>query len=239
MKGVVLAAGEGTRLRPLTAETPKALLDVGGRPILTRCFEQLVDLGVTELIVVVGYEGERIRERYGESFSGVPISYARQAKREGMAHALLAAADSLDEPFVLMDGDGVVSCDLQRLVERQRESEVDGTILVDSIPASAAREKMVCVLDEHDALVGWENKPENPPDPSLVAASVQTATPKLLDACRRVERSPRGEFEMSDAIGARLADGAHIVGVRCDGWMVNVNTPADLARANELVEERE
>lgn len=239
MKGVVLAAGEGTRLRPLTAATPKGLLDVGGRPILTRCFERLVDLGVTELVVVVGYEGDRIRERYGEAFAGVPISYAVQHERDGMAHALLAAEDHLDGPFVLMDGDGVVSCDLRRLVERHRDPAVDGTVLVEEVPASAAREKMVCVLDENDELVGWENKPEEPPDPSLVAASVQTATPALLDACRAVERSPRGEFEMSDAIGHRIADGARIVGIRCDGWLVNVNTPADLARANELVRERD
>lgn len=237
MKAVVLAAGEGTRLRPLTADTPKGLLDVGGRAILTHCFERLVGIGVEELVVVVGYEGEQIIERYGDVFDGVPIVYAEQCEREGMAHALLAAEEHVDGQFVLVDGDSIVRCDLRRLVDRQRDPAVDGTMLVHEVPAAAAREKMVCVVNERDELVARRQKPEAPPDPSLVAASVQTCSPGLFNACRRVERSPRGEFEMSDAIAIRLAEGATIVAVRCDGWLVNVNTPRELARADRRVRE--
>ncbi|EMA50636.1 sugar phosphate nucleotidyltransferase [Halococcus salifodinae] len=232
MKAVVLAAGEGTRLRPLTAETPKAVLEVGGKPIIEHCFEQLVDLGVETLVVVVGYEGERIIERYGDSFAGVPITYTHQREREGMAHALLTAEAHVDGPFVLMDGDSVVRCDLKELVDRQRDPSIDGTVLVEEVSAAAAREKMVCVLNERDEIVARRQKPDDPPDPSLVAASVQTATPALFDACRRVERSPRGEYEMSDAIRIRIEADATIAAVRCDGWLVNVNTPAELRRTD-------
>lgn len=238
MQGVVLAAGEGTRLRPLTADTPKGLLEVGGEPILTRCFEQLVGLGVSELVVVVGYEGDQVVERYGDEFREVPVTYARQHEREGMAHALLTAEEHVEGPFVVMDGDSVVRCSLQKLVERQRDATTDGTVLVHEVSAAAAREKMVCVTDERGHLTSYEQKPENPPNPSLVAASVQTCSPAMFDACRRVERSPRREFEMSDAIGIRLAEGATIHAVRCDGWLVNVNTPADLALVDRRVRER-
>jgi glucose-1-phosphate thymidylyltransferase len=238
MKAVVLAAGEGTRLRPLTDETPKGLLDVGGKPILSHCFEALVDLGVEALVVVVGYEGERIVARYGDSFAGVPIAYTHQHEREGMAHALLTAEEHVEEPFVAMDGDGVVRCDLDRLVDRQHDPAIDGTVLVEEVSAEAAREKMVCRLNDRDEIVGQRQKPADPPDPSLVAASVQTATPQLFDACRRVERSPRGEYEMSDAIRLRIEAGATIAAVRCEGWLVNVNTPAELRRADRLVREK-
>jgi dTDP-glucose pyrophosphorylase len=237
MKAVVLAAGEGTRLRPRTAETPKGLLEVGGKPILTHCFEQLVDCGAEEVVVVIGYEGDQITEHYGDGFAGVPVTYARQSEREGMAHALLTAEEHIDGPFMLMDGDSIVRCDLQRLVERQRDSTVDGTVLVQEVPPRAAREKMVCILNERGDIVARENKPNDPPDPSLVAASFQTATPKLFDACRRVERSSRGEYEMSDAIGHRIEAGARIAAIRCDGWLINVNTPADLAQADRRVRE--
>ena len=165
------------------------------------------------------------------------MTYAYQHEREGMAHALLEAEEYVDGPFVLMDGDGVVRCDLHRLVERQRDSAVDGTVLVEEVSTAAAREKMVCIVNEHGELVAREQKPENPPDPSLVAASVQTGTQKLFDACRRVERSPRGEYEMSDTIGLRIADGATIAAIPCDGWLVNVNTPRDLALADRRVRE--
>jgi dTDP-glucose pyrophosphorylase len=235
MKAVVLAAGEGTRLRPLTAETPKGLLEVGGKPILTHCFEQLTDLGAEELVVVIGYEGDQIMEHYGGSFVGVPITYTRQHEREGMAHALMTAEEYIDGPFMLMDGDSIVRCDLQKSVERQHDSAVDGTVLVQEVSARTAREKMVCILNERGDIVARENKPDDPPDPSLVAASFQTATPKLFDACRHIERSPRGEFEMSDAIGRRIEAGARITAVRCDGWLLNVNTPEELARADRRV----
>lgn len=88
MDGLVFAAGEGTRPRPLTDDTPKPLLTVGGRPILTHCLDTLVDLDVDRLVIVVGYRGDAIVDPYGDEFRG-PIEYARQENRSGMAHALL------------------------------------------------------------------------------------------------------------------------------------------------------
>ena len=74
MKAVVLAAGEGTRLRPLTEDKPKGMVEVDGQPILTHCFDQLVDLDADELMIVVGYLKERIIDHYGDEHDGVPIT---------------------------------------------------------------------------------------------------------------------------------------------------------------------
>jgi glucose-1-phosphate thymidylyltransferase len=81
MQAVVLAAGEGTRLRPLTEDKPKGMVEVADKPILTHCFEQLVELGADELYAVVGYKKEAIIEYYGDEFEGIPITYAHQRER--------------------------------------------------------------------------------------------------------------------------------------------------------------
>lgn len=236
MQGVVLAAGEGTRLRPRTKNKPKPMVEVGGRPILSHVLDNLLALDVEELVVVVGYQGDVIVEHYGDSYEGVPVTYARQEPREGMAHALLQAEPYVNGEFVLMDGDGVVDADLRRLVERQREPGTDATVLVEAVSAEAARSKAIVERDDDGRLVRIEKEPENPPDPSYVAASAHTFAPGVFDACRRVERSPRGEFELSDAID-RLARDGTVYAVECDGWLRNVNTEADLRAARQRLGE--
>jgi len=229
--GLVFAAGRGSRLRPLTDDTPKPLLPVDGRPILEHCLETLADLGVDRLVVVVGYRAGQVIDHVGETFRDLPVAYARQDERLGMAHALLAAEDHLDGDVAMLDGDCLVEADLRPLVERHRDPGVDGTLLLTRVSAVAARSKAVVDRDDEGRLLGIRKEPDDPPDPALVAASVQTATPALLDACRAVRQSPRGEYEMAAAIQRLIDDGKRIVGVEADGWHANVNTPEDLAAA--------
>ncbi|MDL5361652.1 sugar phosphate nucleotidyltransferase [Halalkalicoccus sp. NIPERK01] len=236
MDALVFAAGEGTRLRPLTATKPKPMLEVGGEPILTRCLRTLTDLGARRLIVVVGYCSDLVTDYYGDSFSGIPIEYVHQHKREGMAHALLTAADRVSGDVMLMDGDSVFDCDLSSLVECHRKRDVDGTVLLERVPREAARSKAICSCDNESTIHRIVNRPDDPPDPSYVAAGFQTATPALIDACRRVERSPRGEYEMAAAIQYAIDNGERLLGIEPKGWHLNVNTPADLERAREYFE---
>ncbi|MEM4780113.1 MAG: sugar phosphate nucleotidyltransferase [Halalkalicoccus sp.] len=236
MDGLVFAAGEGTRLRPLTATKPKPMLEVGGEPILTHCLRTLAGLGAERLLVIVGYRGDVVTDHYGDSFSGVPIEYVHQHEREGMAHALLAAADHITGDVLLIDGDNAFDCDLSPLVERHREPGVDGTVLLERVSRETARSKAICARDDEGAIRRIVNRPDDPPEPSYVAAGFQTATPALIDACRRVERSPRGEYEMAAAIQHAIDGGERIVGVEPDGWHLNVNTPADLEEARTYFE---
>lgn len=84
MQAVVPAAGEGTRLRPLTAEQPKGLVEIAGRPILIHCFETLLGVNVSELITVIGYEGQQIVDRYDRACADVPITYVEQEEQLGL-----------------------------------------------------------------------------------------------------------------------------------------------------------
>lgn len=227
MQAVVLAAGEGTRLRPLTAEKPKALVEVAGKPLLTHCFETLIELDADELVSVVGYEGDRIVERYGDSFAGVPITYERQDERLGMAHALLRARPSVEGSFMCMDGDCVIRADLRPLVERQRESGVDAVQHCERVSTEEARSKAICELTEGGAISGIEKEPEDPPDPSLVAAGFAVYDPAIFDACEATGLSARGEYELAEAIQRYADHGNTMLAMTTDGWSANVNTPEE------------
>ncbi|GKZ14364.1 sugar phosphate nucleotidyltransferase [Haladaptatus sp. T7] len=236
MQAVVLAAGKGTRLRPLTDDKPKALVEVAGKPILTRCFETVAELNAEEVIVVIGYEGTQIRDRYGDSFSGIPITYARQGEQLGMAHALLQAEPYVEGEFMCLDGDCVIRCDLEPLVERQQEAGVDGVQLVERVSTEEARVKAICDVTDEGELRGIEKEPNDPPEPSLVAAGFAVYGPAMFDACAATELSVRGEYELSESIRRFVTDNTMLT-MRTEGWTANVNTPAERDAAERQLRE--
>ncbi|MFC7114647.1 nucleotidyltransferase family protein [Natronoarchaeum sp. GCM10025703] len=133
MHAVVPTTGMGTRLRPLTSETPKGLVEVAGTPILTHCFEHLVELGIDEIIVIVGYEGQQIIDHYGDAFGGISLTYAWQEHRRGLAHALVQARDHVEGACLVVNGDNVFSRSPRRLFDAFHEEDVDGVVYVESV----------------------------------------------------------------------------------------------------------
>jgi len=101
MKALVLAAGEGKRLRPLTDDRPKPMILLNGRPLLEYILAELPD-AITEMIIIIGYHGEKIREHFGDSWGGRKITYIEQTERLGTARAVLLAKDLLTEKFFLL-----------------------------------------------------------------------------------------------------------------------------------------
>ena len=236
MHGVVLAAGRGTRLRPLTDDTPKALVDVAGEPILTRGLRRLVALGVDDLAVVVGYRGDQIRDRYGDRFEGVPVSYARQDDQKGLAHALLRAEHLVADDFLLVHGDNVFDpgADLERVVERHRETGPAATVLVERLSREAAAKTGV-VRTDGDRVTGVVEKPDDPPS-TLALTGLFALSPAVFHACHLVRPSERGEYELSDALDLLCRAGHPVETVPLEGWRVNVNTPADRREAARRLE---
>lgn len=230
MKAVILAAGEGTRLRPRTADRPKPLVEVGGKPILTHCFETIRDLGIEEAVVVVGYKAERIRERYGRSFADVDVSYATQTERDGLAHAVLAARAHVERDFVVMNGDNVYDANLGAAIERHRTTDADVTFPVEEVSRERARQGAVCELDEDGTVTGLVEKPETPPS-TVVPTAFYVLPPEIFPACRIVRPSPRGEYELPDAIDLLIHAGYAVETVPFEGWKININTGGDVERA--------
>ena len=238
MQAVVLAAGEGTRLRPLTEDKPKALVEVNDRPILSHCFDRLIELEADELIVVVGYKKEKLISYYGDEYEGVPITYAHQREPLGLAHAMLTVEEHVDGDFMLMLGDNVFDANLADVVNRQREDRADAAFLVEQVPYEEASRYGVCDTNDYGEIVEVIEKPEDPPT-NLVMTGFYTFTPAIFHACHLVQPSDRGEYELSDAIDLLIQSGRTIDALRMDGWRIDVGYPEDRDEAERRLQEAE
>lgn len=195
---VILAAGEGTRMRPLTATQPKPLLPVAGRPLVAHTMDAAAAAGAERFMIVVGYEAEQIREQFGDQYRGVPVEYATQTDAYGTADAVRAAANHLDHrPFVVLNGD-----DLYDEAAITALYEVgDGT--AEPTPAVGAHQvinpEQYGVLNVSNGRVrGVTEKPVDPPS-NLVnvgAYRFPAAALEMLDVCK----SERGEYELTDVL---------------------------------------
>ncbi|GAA0297204.1 UTP--glucose-1-phosphate uridylyltransferase AglF [Halarchaeum salinum] len=238
MQAVVLAAGEGTRLRPLTEEKPKGMVEVAGKPILTHCFERLVELGADKLAVVVGYRKQDIISHYGDEFEGVPITYAHQREQNGLAHALLCAEEHIDDDFMLMLGDNIFDANLEDVVRRQREDRADAAFLVEEVPMEEASRYGVCDTNEYGEITDVIEKPDDPPS-NLVMTGFYTFTPAIFHACHLVQPSDRGEYELSDAIDLLIESGRTIDAIGLEGWRIDIGYPEDRDEAERRLTEIE
>lgn len=238
MQAVVLAAGKGTRLEPLTDEKPKPLVEVDGRPILEDVFDNLIEIGVDEFVVVVGYMKEKIIERYEDEYRDVPITYAHQREQKGLAHALLQAEPHINDDFVVMLGDNVFRANLEDVVRRQREDRADAALLVEEVPIEDASRYGVCDTNEYGEIERVVEKPDDPPS-NLVITGFYTFTPSIFHACHLVQPSDRGEYELTDAINLLIQSGRTIDAIRLDGWRMDIGYPEDRDEAEERIRETE
>ena len=99
MKAVILAAGQGTRIRPLSAGVPKPMLPVADRPLVAHTVDAAIDAGADEIVLVVGYEAETVRDYFGSAYRDTPVSYSVQHEQAGTAHAVNVARDHLEGPW--------------------------------------------------------------------------------------------------------------------------------------------
>ncbi|WP_050031989.1 UTP--glucose-1-phosphate uridylyltransferase AglF [Halorubrum halophilum] len=236
MQAVVLAAGKGTRLRPLTDDKPKVLVEVNGTPLIEDVFDNLIDAGATELVVVVGYKAEQIIDRYGDEYRDVPITYTHQREQLGLAHAILQAEPHVDGDFMLMLGDNVFRGNLGDVASRQRETRADAAFLVEEVPYEEASRYGVLDTNEYGEVVEVVEKPDDPPS-NLVMTGFYTFTPAIFHACHLVQPSDRGEYELPDAIDLLIQSGRTIDAIRLDGWRIDVGYPEDRDRAEDWLDE--
>lgn len=221
MQAVILAAGEGTRMRPLTESLPKPMLPVADRPLVAHTVDAAVEAGVDELVLVVGYEQQVVRDHFGESYRGVPVSYAVQEDQLGTAHAVEAAKEHLDGEFAVLNGDDLY--DPAGLADLFSGGPAVGTYEVeDPTPYG--------VFDIEDgAVTGIVEKPEEPPSNRInVGAYVfPSAAREWLD----VPMSERGEHEITDVL-EQVIEQFEVRTVDIDRWM-GVGRPWELLEANE------
>jgi UDP-N-acetylglucosamine diphosphorylase/glucosamine-1-phosphate N-acetyltransferase len=224
MQTVLLAAGQGTRMRPLTDHVPKPMLPVAGKPLLEHTATAAVEAGASRLIIVVGYEADVVTDHFGDEIAGVPVTFVTQPEQRGTAHALQVAEPELDDgPFAVLNGDALY--DVPSLTELYDRGPAVGSYRVDDPHLYG-----VLATDETDThLVDIVEKPTDPPSNQVNAgAYVFPATARDLLA---VEESERGEQELTDVL-ARVCERTNVAVVPFDSWL-DVGRPWELLEANE------
>ncbi|SHG38111.1 sugar phosphate nucleotidyltransferase [Halobaculum gomorrense] len=220
---VVLAAGEGRRLRPLTKYRPKPMLPAANRPILEYVFDALVDAGIDDLHVVVGYEGDRVQDHFGPTYRTRTITYHRQDKQLGSGHALLQAREALDGDFLVVNGDEVVDTDLiEAVIDGHSAQNVCTLAVVESTEAPMYG----AVTLDGDTVTDLIEKPGSG-SYRLLNAGVYAFGPSFFSAVENVERE-EGELALTDGIADVIDRGGHVRGVRANGMHSEVTYPWDL-----------
>ncbi len=223
---VILAAGAGTRMRPLTASRPKPLLPVAGRPLVTHTMDAAAAAGAGRFVVVVGHCRDQVREAIGDGHRGVPVEYAVQSRPTGTADAVGVAADHLDRaPFVVLNGDDLYD---DGAVATLYDYAGDARPAVGAHPVERPSEYGVLdVAGGHVRAV--VEKPADPPT-NLVNTGCYRFPAAALDLLD-VPESPRGEHELTDVL-ARVCDRFSVRPVEVDRWQ-GVGRPWELLAANE------
>lgn len=219
-------------MRELTAELPKPMIDVRGKPILQHIVEGLRDAGVTQFLVVVGWRPEVVREFFGDGAKfGVAIEYVTQVVQDGTGRVVeLAREFAAVDPFVLSYGDILVEPENYRRLTNL--GAADALISVKHNPGEIAKGGAV-FFDEAWRMTDLREKP-GPGEPTSpwYNAGVYTFRPSIFEFTARLEKSPRGEYELTDAIRALAQSGHHVQGLELAGAWADVRDPEILAELN-------
>lgn len=232
-KAVLLAAGRGTRMRELTNDLPKPMIEVRGKPVLQHIIEGLREAQVHHFLLIVGYRAEIVRQRFGDGNTlGVKIEYATQVVQDGTGKVVeLARHFAGSDPFILSYGDILVEpanysrlanlgAQMEAIISVKRNEDVTqggAVFLNDQFELIDLREKP----KPGEAISPWYN------------AGLYAFRPSIFAFIARLERSPRGEFELTDAIRALAQSGKKVQALELTGEWADVRDPEILAALNQ------
>ena len=228
---IVLAAGEGTRLRPLTRNRPKPMLPAATKPILEHALDGLVDAGVREVTVVVGYRRERVQSHVGSTYRDATIEYVVQEKQLGTGHAVLQAESAIDGRCLVVNGDQLVDGRIVRDVVDRHDAGAAATLGLIRRPVEGYGGVIV-----DDGRV--RELVENPDDDRryLLNAGVYALEPRAFDAIRGA-RPRDGDLSLVDGLSRAIESGEEVRGVVSEGLWADATYPWDLLEiATELFE---
>jgi len=194
MKAVLLAAGEGVRLHPITATRPKHLIKVGGKPILEHCVDALKSCGLTEIAIVTHYMGEAIRQYFGDGEKlGLRIAYVEQAEMLGTGNAVSAVEPYVDGDFVLVYGDLLFAPDVIKNMIHCYESEKPAAVMA-VVPVEKPESYGIVELENEKTVKRIIEKPALGEAPSNFAnAGLYVFSKEIFDKLRQTKASVRGK----------------------------------------------
>ena len=233
-KAVLLAAGRGTRMRELTEALPKPMLQVRGKPVLQHIVEGSRDAGLKDFLIVVGWRAEVVKEFFGDgSKLGVRIDYTTQTVQDGTGKVVeLARGFAGTDPFLLSYGDILIVPDnYPRLCSALDEAEAVVSVKrSDDVSQGGA-----VFVNEKFELIDLREKPKpGEPTSPWYNAGVYAFRASIFDFIAKLERSPRGEYELTDAIRNLALAGKKVQALELSGEWADVRDPEILAQLNAL-----
>ncbi|HWQ44305.1 MAG TPA: bifunctional sugar-1-phosphate nucleotidylyltransferase/acetyltransferase [Methanosarcina barkeri] len=229
MKAVVLVAGKGTRMEPLTSGCPKVMLQVANKPILEHILNSAIKAGIEGFVFITGYQEKKIKEYFGDgSRWGVSIEYVRQREQLGTANAIGYARGYVEKGFLVLNGDMLVGQeDLKALLSRTEEA----VICVKEVENPS---DFGVLETENNKVIRIIEKPKNPPT-NLANAGIYLFRESIFDFIDRTPESVRKEFEITDSIQMLIDSGAAVGYSPLEGRWIDIGYPWDLLKANEYL----
>ncbi len=243
MKAIILAAGKGKRLMPITSSRPKPMIPLAGKPILEYTILGLKNAGINEILLIVGYKEDIIREYFGDGkdkFS-IKIEYIIQKEQLGTGHAVSFAKDFVkDEPFLLMYGDLMIdSMIFKEVIEKFKETKTEG--LISLLEVNNPQDYGIISLKSN----GFVEKITEKPVPelnlgNLANAGIYIFDPLIFKAVKKTEKSIRGEYEFTDSMQILINElNGKILGYTIkDYFWSDIGLPWQLFEANSYVLDR-
>ncbi|MFB0561552.1 MAG: bifunctional sugar-1-phosphate nucleotidylyltransferase/acetyltransferase [Candidatus Lokiarchaeia archaeon] len=235
MKAVILAAGEGTRLRPLTLTRPKHIFPIGGKPLLEHTLSGLKNTGINEILIVVGYLKEKIIEILGDGEKlGIEISYIEQPEVLGTADATSLAEKFVNnESFLLINGDVITKeTTYQGLRSKFEREKTDAVLAVTQVPDPS---KYGIVEIEKGKVTKIVEKPVQTSPSDYVNAGIYLFSPQIFEAIRQTKKSRRGEYEITESIQILIKQEKTILAYKITNYWFDVGHPWDLLDANKTL----
>lgn len=233
-KAVLLAAGRGTRMREMTADLPKPMLEVRGKPVLQHIVEGLRDAGITDFLIIVGYRADAVQNFFGDgSRYKIGIQYATQTVQDGTGRVVeLAKNFAANAPFILGYGDILVASEnYKRVVDLS--NDVDALISVtrgEDVSKGGA-----VFVNERMEMIDLREKPKpGEPTSPWYNAGLYAFRPNIFDLTVKLKPSPRGEYELTDAIRELAQSGKKVQALELTGNWADVRDPEVLAKLNQL-----
>jgi dTDP-glucose pyrophosphorylase len=231
-KAVLLAAGRGTRMRDLTAALPKPMLEVRGKPVLQHIVEGLRDAGLADFLIIVGWRAEVVRDFFGDgSKLGVRIAYETQIVQDGTGRVVeLAREFTGADPFILSYGDILIAPEnYPRICTGLESAEAVVSVKQNEDVAQGG----AVFVNEKFELIDLREKPKpGEPTSPWYNAGVYGFKPSIFDYIAKLERSPRGEYELTDAIRNLALAGKKVRAIELTGDWADVRDPEILANLN-------
>jgi bifunctional UDP-N-acetylglucosamine pyrophosphorylase/glucosamine-1-phosphate N-acetyltransferase len=232
VKAVVLAAGEGVRLRPITSTRPKHLIKIGGKPLLEYCLTALRELEIEEVLIVIHYMGDAIRKYFGDGKNfGLKIGYVEQDSVLGTGNALGVAEPYVKEDFILVYGDLLFSTDvLEKVVAFHEKEKTAATMAV--VPVENPENYGIVELENERVKRIIEKPSRDKMSTNLANAGIYVFSTKIFEKIKQTKASVRGEWEITDAISL-MSKEKKVLSVRISGdeWL-DIGRPWDLLEAN-------